>query len=342
MKTNIQASKQLLETIQKLGKSLHFFAVGIANGELENQENPLRKWLEEGYQAGMTFFHRSFEKRLHPLEGLPEGKSIICVSMNYWQDHQTPVARFALGRDYHDVMRQRLQQFVEQLQALIGPFRSRIFVDSSPVMEKALAAKAGLGWIGKNTLLIAPKKGSWCCLGGVVTDLALPETPFVKSRCGTCQRCVQRCPTQALVAPYVLDARRCISYLTIEHKGSIPEELRSKIGTRIFGCDECQVVCPWNRWAKNTLEQDFKVRTAFKKMGLVEMFLWTQEEFLKHTEGSAIRRLGYERWLRNLAIALGNSSKSAHALSALKMRKKEASDLVKEHIRWAIDCLHQE
>jgi epoxyqueuosine reductase len=246
------------------------------------------------------------------------------------------VSRYALGRDYHKVLRQRLQQLATRIEAQVGAFRYRVFTDSAPVMEVELAAQAGLGWRGKHTLLLDRSAGSWFFLGEIYTDLPLPVDHPASEHCGSCTRCIDVCPTRAIVAPYLLDARRCISYLTIEHKGSIPEALRTLLGNRIYGCDDCQLVCPWNRFARTAEIDDFGVRNGLDAAALVELFAWTQDDFDLRLEGSAIRRIGYERWLRNLAVALGNAPTSPQVLAALRARADHPSALVREHVLWAL------
>ena len=242
----------------------------------------------------------------------------------------------ATRRDYHKLMRNRLQKLAERIQGEIGPFGHRVFVDSAPVLERALARDAGLGWIGKHTCLIDRNGGSWFFLGEIYVDLPLPIDPPASAHCGTCTRCIDVCPTQAIVAPYRLDARRCIAYLTIEHDGAIPEELRPAIGNRIFGCDDCQLVCPWNKFAKRSDEPDFRARNDLDKATLAQLFAWEEDEFLRRTEGSAIRRSGHERWLRNLAVALGNAPTTPQVLAALGARAQHPSPLVREHVQWAL------
>ncbi|MHB8744808.1 MAG: tRNA epoxyqueuosine(34) reductase QueG, partial [Sulfuricaulis sp.] len=246
------------------------------------------------------------------------------------------VSRYALGRDYHKIMRRRLQQLAQRIETDIGPFQYRAFSDSAPVLEKALAEKAGLGWIGKHTNLIDKQSGSWFFLGELYTDLPLPTDAPAGNHCGTCHACIDVCPTQAIVAPYELDARRCISYLTIELRGSIPIELRPLIGNRIYGCDDCQLVCPWNRFAQPTGDADFAPRHGLDAPELVRLFAWSGEEFLHHTEGSAIRRIGYESWLRNIAVALGNAPTSEAIVNSLKTRAEHPAELVREHVAWAL------
>ncbi len=286
--------------------------------------------------------------RSRPDELVPGTLRVISVRMDYLpedtqmaqmlaQPEQAYVSRYALGRDYHKLIRKRLQQLAEKISQEIGPFGHRAFVDSAPVLEKALARKAGLGWVGKNTLILNRKAGSWFFLGELLVDLPLPiDQPDDRDHCGKCTACLQVCPTQAFVGDRVLDARRCISYLTIELKGAIPEDLRPLIGNRVFGCDDCQLVCPWNRFAKPTQEDDFQPRHRLDNSSLVELFMWTEDEFLARTLGSPIRRTGYERWLRNLAVGLGNAPSTIPVLEALKARLEHPSELVREHVRWAL------
>jgi epoxyqueuosine reductase len=246
------------------------------------------------------------------------------------------VSRYALGRDYHKLLRARLQQLCDRIKAVVGPFGYRVFTDSAPVMEKALARNAGLGWIGKHTNLIDRNAGSYFFLGEVYLDFELPADPPATAHCGTCSACIPACPTGAIIAPYKLDARRCISYLTIELAGSIPLEFRRAIGNRIYGCDDCQLACPWNKFARPTVEKDFAVRHGLDHAQLLELFAWSECEFLEKTSGSAIRRIGYERWLRNIAVALGNAPTSPALLAALHGRARHVSPLVREHVEWAL------
>jgi epoxyqueuosine reductase len=273
---------------------------------------------------------------------------VISVRMNYLPEGQAEaeraladtavgyVSRYALGRDYHKLMRSRLQKLADRITEAVGPFGYRVFTDSAPVLEKALARNAGLGWIGKHSNLIDSKSGSWFFLGEILTDLPLPIDAPASNHCGSCSRCITACPTGAIVAPYRVDARRCISYLTIELHGTIPEEFRAAMGNRIYGCDDCQLVCPWNKFAKLSAEPDFRARHALDSTSLVELFGWSEDEFLRKTEGSAIRRIGHERWLRNLAVALGNAPPSAAAREALEARLHHPSALVREHVHWAL------
>jgi len=294
----------------------------------------------------MEYMARHGDKRGRPAELVPGTLRVISVRMNYlppephFEVLERPdlayISRYALGRDYHKVLRARLATLARRMEALIGPFGYRVFVDSAPVLEKALAEKAGLGWIGKHTLLLDRSAGSWFFLGELYTDLPLPVSEPASGHCGTCQACIAICPTQAIVAPYRLDARRCISYLTIEQRGSIPETLRPLMGNRVFGCDDCQMACPWNRFARITTEGDFSPRHHLDHASLIDLFAWTEEEFLSRTEGSPIRRAGYSGWLRNLAVALGNAPQSAAVVAALLKKRPSVNAMVAEHIDWAL------
>jgi len=288
-------------------------------------------------------------KRSRPEQLVPNTKSVIVVRMDYLRSDATPIedllgqpqkaaiSRYALGRDYHKVLRSRLQKLASQLETAIGPFGYRVFTDSAPVLEKPLAEKAGLGWIGKHTNLLNRHAGSWFFLGEIYTDLVLPKDQPVQDHCGSCRRCIDACPTNAITAPYQLDATRCISYLTIELKGSIPTAFRKPLGNRIYGCDDCQMVCPWNRYAQFSAVDDFKPRKDLDAGDLVDLFAWDEEMFEQRTQGSAIRRIGHERWLRNIAVALGNAPTSAQVVEALESRKHHPSELVKEHVAWALE-----
>jgi epoxyqueuosine reductase len=295
----------------------------------------------------MSYMERHGRKRSRPAELVPGTVRVISARMNYWpaaaRDARSVladstagyVARYALGRDYHKVLRQRLQRLAKAIAALIGEFGYRVFVDSAPVLEKALAREAGLGWIGKHTNLL-DRDGSWSLLGELYTDLPLPADVPVTEHCGSCRACIDVCPTQAIVGPYELDARRCISYLTIELRGSIPEPLRRPIGNRIFGCDDCQLFCPWNKFAQPTELGDFAVRHGLDSAGLTELFAWSESDWQRRTEGSALRRAGYQGWLRNIAVALGNAPTDSRVLDALKTRADDPSPLVREHVQWAL------
>lgn len=339
----------LARDIKQWARELGFAAAGISDVELEEDERHLESWLAEGLHGAMDYMARHGRKRSRPAELQPGTRRVISVRMDYlpaqardpWQvlgdGELAYVARYALGRDYHKLMRSRLQRLAERIQAAIGPFGHRVFVDSAPVLEKALARHAGLGWIGKHTLLIDRRAGSYFFLGELYTDLPLPVDAPVGAHCGSCRRCLDVCPTQAILAPYRLDARRCIAYLTIEFKGSIPKELRAPIGNRIFGCDDCQLVCPWNKFAQPSVERDFAPRHGLDGARLIELFAWSEETFLHRTEGMAIRRAGYEGWLRNIAVALGNAPASAAVRAALATRMEHPSALVREHVAWALE-----
>ncbi|MFO1306192.1 MAG: tRNA epoxyqueuosine(34) reductase QueG [Burkholderiales bacterium] len=330
------------------GRELGFQEIGIADVELSEAESHLQRWLAAGRHGDMAYMARHGTARSRPDELVPGTLRVISARMNYRPDGADPgavladparayVARYALGRDYHKVMRARLVRLVDRIADEVGTFGYRVFTDSGPVLEVALAAKAGLGWRGKHTLLLTRDAGSYFFLGEIYTDLPLPLTEALTSHCGTCTACIAACPTGAIVAPYELDARRCISYLTIEHHGSIPEELRALIGNRVYGCDDCQIACPWNRFAPVASEQDFRaVRHGLDRAGLVELFAWTREEFESRLAGSAIRRIGYERWLRNLAVGLGNAPRTDDVVAALRARADDPSPLVREHVAWAL------
>ena len=338
----------LTASIREWAAQLGFQQVGITDIDLTEDALRLDAYLAAGYHGEMEYMASHGTMRSRPDELVPGTLRVISVRMDYLpedtqmaqmlaQPEQAYVSRYALGRDYHKLIRKRLQQLAEKISQEIGPFGHRAFVDSAPVLEKALARKAGLGWVGKNTLILNRKAGSWFFLGELLVDLPLPiDQPDDRDHCGKCTACLQVCPTQAFVDDRVLDARRCISYLTIELKGPIPEDLRPLIGNRVFGCDDCQLVCPWNRFAKPTQEDDFQPRHRLDNSSLVELFMWTEDEFLARTLGSPIRRTGYERWLRNLAIGLGNAPSTIPVLEALKARLEHPSELVREHVRWAL------
>ncbi|MET0755965.1 MAG: tRNA epoxyqueuosine(34) reductase QueG [Pseudoxanthomonas sp.] len=338
----------LAQRVRSLSRELGFQRCGIAGIELGEDETHLRDWLAKGLYGSMEWMARHGDKRARPDELIPGTLRVISVGLDYGRNdgeeawttlengERAYVARYALGRDYHKLMRQRLQKLAERIQQEVGPFGHRVFVDSAPVLERALARNAGLGWIGKHTCLIDKDGGSWFFLGEIYVDLPLPVDVPASAHCGTCTRCIDICPTQAIVAPYRLDARRCISYLTIEHEGSIPEELRPAIGNRIFGCDDCQLVCPWNKFAKRSDEPDFRARNDLDVATLPQLFAWSEAEFLTRTEGSAIRRSGYERWLRNIAVGLGNAPRTAEVLTALASRRDSESAVVREHVAWAL------
>jgi epoxyqueuosine reductase len=337
----------LAQRIKALAHASGFQRCGISGIELGADEDHLRDWLAQGLYGSMDWMARHGEKRSRPGELIPGTVRVISVGLDYGRDPDEAwatldggglayVARYALGRDYHKLMRQRLQALADRIADVVGPFGHRVFVDSAPVLERALARNAGLGWIGKHTCLIDKDGGSWFFLGEIYVDLPLPVDAPASEHCGTCRRCIDICPTQAITAPYRLDARRCISYLTIEHEGAIDEALRPLIGNRIFGCDDCQLVCPWNKFAKTTDEPDFRARNNLDRATLAELFAWSEEEFLQRTEGSAIRRSGYERWLRNIAIALGNAPTTPEVLDALESRRDIDNMVVREHVSWAL------
>lgn len=348
MPSRLPDSEHLMQSIQSWASELGFAAAGISSIDLSTEEDYLQKWLAAGHHAGMEYMEKHGMLRARPDELVPGTLSIISLRMDYLpadteiksrlaDPDSAYISRYALGRDYHKMIRKRLQQLAKRIAEAIGPFGYRVFTDSAPVLEKALARNAGLGWIGKNTLVLNRHAGSWFFLGEILTDLPLPaNTEQTRNHCGSCTACLDLCPTQAFVAPHVLDAGRCISYLTIEYKGNIPEELRPLMGNRVFGCDDCQLVCPWNRFAQPTAEQDFQPRHNLDNSSLAELFMWSEEEFLQRTEGSPIRRSGYEGWLRNLAIGLGNAPSTIPVLEALKARRNHASELVREHVEWAL------
>ncbi|MBF8673474.1 tRNA epoxyqueuosine(34) reductase QueG [Pseudomonas fulva] len=338
----------LAHDIKLWGQELGFAHVGIAGIDLGEHEHHLQRWLDAGYQGEMEYLGAHGSKRAHPEQLIPGTVRVVSLRMDYLpgdtqmaqrlaQPEKAYVSRYALGRDYHKLVRKRVQSLADRIQQAIGPFGYRAFVDSAPVLEKALAEQAGLGWIGKNTLLLNRKAGSYFFLAELFVDLPLPvDQATTSEHCGRCTACLDICPTQAFVGPYVLDARRCISYLTIELKGPIPVQLRSMMGNRVFGCDDCQIVCPWNRFAKPSREQDFQPRHGLENAELAQMFLWDEPTFLRKTEGGPLRRAGYERWLRNLAVGLGNAPSTIPVIEALKARRDDASPLVREHVEWAL------
>jgi len=338
----------LARAIKAWGAELGFQQVGIADCDLATAEQRLTDWLGRDMHGEMHWLARHGSKRTRPAELVPGTVRIISTRMDYLPEYQTNidrvladpaqayVSRYALGRDYHKVLRQRLKRLAGRIEARVGHFGYRVFVDSAPVMEKPLAQKAGLGWIGKHTNLVNARAGSWFFLGEIYCDLPLPADPPAADHCGRCKACIDICPTGAIVAPYVLDARLCISYLTIEHPGPIPEPLRARMGNRIYGCDDCQLVCPWNRFARQTEETDFLPKQGLDTATLLQLFGWDEAEFLQRTEGTAIRRIGHERWLRNIAVALGNAEPSPAVRAALSARADHPSPLVREHVRWAL------
>ena len=354
--TSALTSQQLADlaiNIKQLASEFGFADCGITDTDNESAGQRLEQWLDLGYHADMDYMSKHGSKRYRAAELVPGTKRIICLRMDYLDPklttlstledaEQAYIARYALGRDYHKLVRKRLAQLSKAIETLIGPFGHRVFVDSAPVLEKPLAQKAGLGWQGKHTLLINRKQGSWFLLGEIFVDLALPiDPPYDKDHCSRCSSCMTVCPTSAFPEPYVLDANRCIAYLTIEHKGSIPLELRPLMGNRVFGCDDCQLACPWNRAPAATKEDDFKPRHGLDQAKLAALFMWTEAEFLTRTEGSPIRRAGFEGWQRNLAIGLGNGPATPATLHALQQQRSSATPMVMEHIDWALDRLRQ-
>ncbi|MBR9829253.1 MAG: tRNA epoxyqueuosine(34) reductase QueG [Oceanospirillales bacterium] len=343
----------LARALKLQARTLGFQDCAITLPDAHQEAEAIQHWLDKGYQGSMDYLTQNVEKRLDPTLLVPGTQRIIMLRMDYLpagapitgilrNPDKAYVARYTLGRDYHKLIRKRLKQLGQWLDAQVegAEVRFRPFVDSAPVLERPLARNAGLGWIGKHTLLLNRQAGSWFLLGELFIDLPLPiDPPETESHCGRCSACIDICPTQAFPEPGVLDARRCISYLTIEHRGSIPPELRPLMGNRIFGCDDCQLICPWNRFAKRSDEPDFQPRHGIDQAGLLELFAWDEETFLKRTEGSAIRRTGYEGWQRNLAVALGNSRGGDAVTKALQGRREQSSALVQEHIDWALQQL---
>ncbi len=338
----------LNERIIGWGRELGFQQLGIADIDLSQAENRLQSWLAAGHHGDMHYMTRHGSRRSRPAELITDTCSVISARMDYLpMDKATStavletdtlgyIARYALGRDYHKVLRRRLQKLADRMTQSIGPFGYRAFVDSAPVLEKPLAEKAGLGWMGKHTNIINKKAGSWFLLGEIYTDLPLKPSIPAKNYCGTCQACLDVCPTDAIIAPYQLDARRCISYLTIELTGPIPVEFRKAIGNRIFGCDDCQLFCPWNKFAQLTTEPDFAPRHGLDGATLITLFAWSKEEWETRVTGSPIRRAGYAGWLRNIAVALGNATSSPTIIAALNARRDDPSEIVREHVGWAL------
>ena len=336
------------ERIKRWGRELGFDAVAISGIDLAADEARLMEWLGRGWHGEMAYMERHGARRARPAELVPGTLSVITARLNYAapeaRDAQAVlddpgrafVARYAMGRDYHKVLRAKLQALADRMSAELGPFHYRVFTDSAPVMEVSLAQKSGLGWRGKHTLLLSRDAGSMFFLGELFVSLELARDAPTTAHCGTCERCIEICPTRAIVAPYQLDARRCVSYLTIEHKGSIPEELRPLMGNRIYGCDDCQLVCPWNKYAQASGDPDFAVRNGLDDASLVELFAWSEDDFNRRFEGSAIRRIGHERWLRNIAVALGNAPTAGRVVAALESRRDHPSPLVREHVAWAL------
>jgi epoxyqueuosine reductase len=334
--------------IRGWARELGFQAIGFAGTDLGPAETRLLQWLAAGHHGEMRWMARHGSRRSRPAELVPGTLTVISARMDYLPPSGSApadviadptlgyVSRYALGRDYHKVLRRRLARLARRIAEAVGPFGHRVFVDSAPVLEKPLAERAGLGWIGKHTNLLSREAGSWFFLGEIYTDLALPLDTPAADHCGRCTACIEACPTGAIVAPYRLDARRCIAYLTIELEGAIPPALRTAIGNRVYGCDDCQLVCPWNRFARPTVEADFLPRHGLDAPRLVELLAWSEDEFLQRTTGSPLRRLGHERWLRNVAVALGNAPTGPEVVTALRRRFRHPSALVREHVRWAL------
>ena len=340
--------RELAETIKEWGAALGFQQVGITDIDLAEHEVHLLNWLQAGWQGEMAYMRRHGTRRSRPAELVPGTIRVISVRLDYWPpagvEPETVlnngtlgyISRYALGRDYHKVLRHRLQKLVDKMSTRLGQFGHRVFTDSAPVLEKALAEKAGLGWIGKHSNLLNKRAGSWFFIGEIYVDLPLPVDAPATSHCGSCQACIDVCPTQAIVAPFQVDARRCISYHTIELHGAIPVEFRRPMGNRIYGCDDCQLVCPWNKFSRQTAEVDFLPRHELDASQLIDLFSWSENQFLKRTEGSAIRRIGYIRWLRNIAVALGNAPYSAAVVNALLTKQDHDNDMLREHVSWAL------
>lgn len=349
--------KALAIAIKDWGKALGFSHVGITDTDLASAEPHYQAWIEKGFHGAMDYMAKHGNKRTQPAELVAGTIRVISVRMDYQppqakdaeavlqENDQAFISRYALGRDYHKVLRGRLQKLCDKIQSelpqhQLKDFQYRVFTDSAPVLEVALAEKAGLGWRGKHTLLLSREAGSWFFLGEIYTDLPLPVDAPTGNHCGTCTACIDMCPTQAIVAPYEVDARRCISYLTIELKTSIPEAFRTLIGNRIYGCDDCQLTCPWNRFGQITEQDDFHVRHGLDAISLVELFAWGEATFNEKMAGSAIYRIGHEQWLRNLAIGLGNATSTDEIINALQSRVNDPSALVREHVAWALQQHH--
>ena len=343
--TDMAALKaQILAWCRELG----FQQAGVGDVDLSRARQRLDEWLAEHFHGSMAYMERHGSKRSKPEELVPGTVRVLSVRMDYLPQpgdevrallddpSRAYISRYALGRDYHKTLRGRLRDLARRIEKRVGPFGYRVFVDSAPVLEKPLAEKAGLGWIGKHTNLINRDEGSWFFLAELYTDLPLPVDAPETSHCGTCTACIDVCPTKAIVAPYKLDARRCISYLTIESKEPIPVEYRKAMGNRIYGCDDCQLFCPWNKFAKRTSEPDFAPRHSLDNAQLVDLFGWDEGTFLERTEGSAIRRIGHEQWLRNVAVALGNAETTGEVVAALESRRHDPSPVVREHVEWAL------
>ena len=339
----------LSQQIKQWSLELGFQQLGICDTDLQEAESYLQVWLDNHRHGEMHYMHKHGSKRTQPAELVANTIRIISVRMDYFPPQSTPItevlndpelafiSRYALGRDYHKVLRGRLKKLVAKIKSQVSDYNFRVFTDSAPVMEKALAEKSGLGWIGKHTNVINSEAGSWFFLGEIYTDLPLPVDQKASNHCGSCSACLDICPTDAIIAPYQVDARKCISYLTIELDGVIPLEYRAKMGRRIYGCDDCQLVCPWNKFSQATEEKDFFTRHQLDSVTLVALFQWDESTFLSKTEGSAIRRIGYSRWLRNIAVALGNTPTTPEVIHVLDAKKTYKDQIVREHITWALE-----
>lgn len=339
--------KGLADKIKSWGTELGFQQVAISNVDLSDYHQTYKQWLENGYHGAMSYMEENKNLRLYPENLLPGTMRVISVRMDYAQEKENSllpldeknrayIARYARGRDYHKVIRKRLQKLADRIENQVGEFGYRAFVDSAPVLERAVAEKSGMGWIGKNTMLINKQAGSWFFLGELFTDLPLPTDEKVSDHCGSCRACLDICPTDAFVSANQMDATRCISYLTIELRTAIPEEFREAMGNRVFGCDDCQLVCPWNKFTEVSKEQDFIPRHSFDNAELIDLFRWSEAEFLDRTAGSPIRRIGYDCWLRNLAIGLGNAETNDSVVLALQEKLRSCTPMVREHIEWAL------
>ena len=351
--SNTNDYANLAADIKRWGRELGFAEIGISDTDLAREELEHQAWIKKGFHGDMDYMAKHGVKRTRPADLVPNTVRVITARLDYlppaakasWNviedGEKAFISRYALGRDYHKVMRQKLQKLCDKIQSETAgfaesQFESRVFTDSAPVLEVALAEKAGLGWRGKHTLLINKEHGSWFFLGEIYTNLLLPIDQKATNHCGSCSACIDICPTRAITAPYEVDARRCISYLTIELKAAIPLEFRSLIGNRVYGCDDCQLVCPWNKFAEITSEPDFNVRNGLDDISLVECFAWSEAEFSQKMAGSAIFRIGYLQWLRNIAVGLGNAPSSPAVISALRARENDSSELLQEHVKWAL------
>ena len=343
------SENELLNLLRGWAKDNGFQQLGVSDIDLSKAEKDLTQWLVKGFHGEMAYMAHHGTKRTRPEELVSGTVRVITVRMDYWPEPSAEpwsvmdndqlgfVSRYALGRDYHKLMRKRLVKLADKIKTEIAEMGYRVFCDSAPVMEKALAEKSGIGWVGKHSNILNREHGSYFFLGEIYTDLPLPLTPSISEHCGSCVACIDICPTQAIVAPYQVDARRCISYLTIELQGAIPVEFRSMMGNRIYGCDDCQLVCPWNKFAKITERPDFLPRNDLDAPMLLDLFAWSEQDFLTKLQGSPIRRIGYQSWLRNIAVALGNAKPSAEVIEALTNKREESSEMVQEHIDWALD-----